>query len=500
VIPSPICVLPSRPPLSSRCLLPFIRSPSLTPLLCDMPAERTRGSKRSGSQLTWTTPVEPTTAHSIAFAPNVTPVTFNDPPCIEVSGECNLFPPSNDCSTSHRPAHSKKKPANYIPRPPNAFILFRSSFIKSQHVSTEVETNHSTLSKIIGLTWQNLPHDERQVWHAKAKAALEDHKRRFPQYAFRPLHPKGKPTEKRKVREVGPKDLTRCAKIAELLLKGKKGQELDAAVQEFDRHHVPKVVTRFEAPITARMYRRSSSAPAVDATKDMFLPSPPLFGPQYLRSVSSQPTRPSSPCSPTESTFTDLNSEAGHFYDTAFTPSVTPSESYSFPSMPSPSFDFTTFSFHQGHNGVAYTGEHLTGHNATGMLHPEPRTLPRTLSSLSIDTSFVDDWSASPSPAPSTPLNYSPCESPCSQDSFSAFHALDQFHLEFNSHSIPELQLYSNDVSRFEAALPDGHATFKYPQTSKDNFPLFDTPRQTLAHSDIDFNSFMASLPPYNSM
>ena len=37
----------------------------------------------------------------------------------------------------------------------------------------------------------------------KAKAALEEHKRKFPQYAFRPLHTKGKaPVEKRKVREV----------------------------------------------------------------------------------------------------------------------------------------------------------------------------------------------------------------------------------------------------------------------------------------------------------
>jgi hypothetical protein len=39
---------------------------------------------------------------------------------------------------------------SYIPRPPNAFILFRSSFIRSQNVPGRVEGNHSTLSKIIG--------------------------------------------------------------------------------------------------------------------------------------------------------------------------------------------------------------------------------------------------------------------------------------------------------------------------------------------------------------
>jgi hypothetical protein len=181
--------------------------------------------------------------------------------------ETVMFPPTEENpSGPRRPTHSKKKPENHIPRPPNAFILFRSSFIKSQHVSTEVETNHSTLSKIIGLTWQNLPEKERQVWHAKAKAALEEHKRKFPQYAFRPTQTKkgGGTTEKRKVREVEPKDMKRCAKIAEYLAAGLKGHELDAAMADFDKHHVPEIVTRFEAPITARAYRRSSSAPIPD--------------------------------------------------------------------------------------------------------------------------------------------------------------------------------------------------------------------------------------------
>jgi hypothetical protein len=32
-----------------------------------------------------------------------------------------------------------------------------------------------------------------------------------------------------------------------------KGQELDAAIQEFDKHHYPEVITRFKAPLTAWM-------------------------------------------------------------------------------------------------------------------------------------------------------------------------------------------------------------------------------------------------------
>jgi hypothetical protein len=42
---------------------------------------------------------------------------------------------------------------------------------------------------------------------------------------------------------------------------------LENAVQEFDKHHVPEIVTRFEAPITVRTYCHSSSAPVSDMPK-----------------------------------------------------------------------------------------------------------------------------------------------------------------------------------------------------------------------------------------
>jgi hypothetical protein len=155
-----------------------------------------------------------------------------------------------------------------------------------------------------------MPHEERQFWHTKAKVAQVEHKRKFPDYAFRPSHVKSKGgaggggggstnSEKRKVREVGPKDMKRCAKIAQLLIEGKKGADLQAAVHEFDKNHVPTVVTRFDTPITARSFRRSLSEPAPDTD-----PSAPAFlrpdtkpPSRRLRATSSQPnmSRPSTP-------------------------------------------------------------------------------------------------------------------------------------------------------------------------------------------------------------
>ncbi len=280
---------------SERTVLPFIAAP--------------HANLYAAVQLTWTDSIESITAsQQIAFAPAVTPGTFTEEPLVySPEGTPSLFPSNQDGTVPRKPGHGKKRGDDHIPRPPNAFILFRSSFIKSRHVSTEVETNHSTLSKIIGLTWQNMPHEERQFWHSKAKLAQAEHKRKFPDYAFRPSHVRSKggaTAEKRKVREVGPKDMKRCAKIAQLLVEGKKGADLKAAVEEFDKNHVPVIVTRFDTPITARSFRRSVSEPApdTDPSAPAFLRPDPILSSRRLRATSSQPdmSHPSSPGSPVE--------------------------------------------------------------------------------------------------------------------------------------------------------------------------------------------------------
>ncbi|KAH9061839.1 hypothetical protein EDB83DRAFT_2315603 [Lactarius deliciosus] len=85
-----------------------------------------------------------------------------------------------------KPSHAKKREAGHIPRPPNAFILFRSSFIKSESVPGNIEGNHSTLSKIIGIVWKTLPPAERELWEKRAVQAQADHRARYPDWRFRP--------------------------------------------------------------------------------------------------------------------------------------------------------------------------------------------------------------------------------------------------------------------------------------------------------------------------
>ncbi|KAF8149145.1 hypothetical protein B0H34DRAFT_667862, partial [Crassisporium funariophilum] len=443
----------------------------------------------------WATHFEPTNPAEVSFTPNMTPITFSDlPPLVDTPpSEFILFPPPEENATPRRQPHSKKKPENHIPRPPNAFILFRSSFIKGQHVSTEVETNHSTLSKIIGLTWQNLPEEERQVWHVKAKEALDEHKRKFPKYAFRPVQTKAKgaPSEKRKVREVEPKDLKRCTKIAQLLVEGKKGHELDAAIQEFDKHHVPEIVTRFEAPITARAYRRSSSAPIPDTENSRagqtFLQKDHSQPSRKLRAASTRPTRCSTPASP-------LADDGAVDYLAV--------DAHTFPLKQEGSFNFNGFSFDNVNSSQpAYECDPLSVNHNDSFAHSD------YTSELTIDTSFMNDWASSPSPhSPSTP-NYMASSSPMSAASpapsysagFDVFdRAMDKSFNDISAH-FPVFEQSCNLQQSMNMC--GGVDSFNHHTGPESLFASYSEHHQygstPLTHLDLDFSAFMNTIPQY---
>ena len=117
-------------------------------------------------------PVEPAAPSGIAFATNVTPITFNEP----MTDKEDMFLSAEDPSSPRRAAHSKKKPDNHIPRPPNAFILFRRKCVEDRVQAQEAEAaataeavkaegnapakakkaRQADLSKLISQQWRSL--------------------------------------------------------------------------------------------------------------------------------------------------------------------------------------------------------------------------------------------------------------------------------------------------------------------------------------------------------
>lgn len=94
---------------------------------------------------------------TFTFTTQLPPISYSiggpnaELPVEDLAPEMGMYsPPGTPMLAPTRTSHAKKRDASYIPRPPNAFILFRSSFIRAQRIPGEIEGNHSALSKIIG--------------------------------------------------------------------------------------------------------------------------------------------------------------------------------------------------------------------------------------------------------------------------------------------------------------------------------------------------------------
>ncbi|KAJ3502148.1 hypothetical protein NMY22_g18684 [Coprinellus aureogranulatus] len=123
----------------------------------------------------------------------------------------------------------QQPPEKRVPRPRNAFMIFRSAFWAEQKINRTVEHDHRHISRIVGHCWNRMSDLEKDKWRAKAAMEKEEHARRHPDYVFCPT-PRSKKPLKRKVKRNGPEDLRRCEKVADLLLMGKQGNDLAEAI------------------------------------------------------------------------------------------------------------------------------------------------------------------------------------------------------------------------------------------------------------------------------
>lgn len=151
--------------------------------------------------------------------------------------------PTSARARSRARSAAAQRPASYIPRPPNAFILFRAAFVRAQRVAAPSPTSanatgaaaafgninleslglgigpggtitvgagegatplplptapgaRATLSKLAGAVWRALPASERAVWEDRARKAQEAHRKRYPDWRFRPENARGSADER----------------------------------------------------------------------------------------------------------------------------------------------------------------------------------------------------------------------------------------------------------------------------------------------------------------
>ncbi|KAJ7630426.1 high mobility group box domain-containing protein [Roridomyces roridus] len=180
-------------------------------------------------------PYQPAWAVPAAMTPSYTPAPSPPESCYSTDSE------PKETTKKRRPARPTRRvrPADYVPRPSNAFMIFRSEFCARRRVSPNIEDDHRIISRIVGHLWRDMSDAEKQPFHVKAELEKEEHRRLYPNYRFNPIVRTSKPV-KRKVQRNGPEDLERCREMAELLKAGKQGDELEEAVRI---RHLEKTVT-----------------------------------------------------------------------------------------------------------------------------------------------------------------------------------------------------------------------------------------------------------------
>ncbi|KAG1757936.1 hypothetical protein EDB19DRAFT_1901424 [Suillus lakei] len=174
-------------------------------------------------------------------------------------------------SFPNRSSHSRKKEEGHIPRPPNAFIVFRSCLWSNEDFRS-LESDHRNVSRIAGERWRNLSDDEKEPFVQMAKEAKALHAKMYPNYKYSPSH-RTVAGPKRKGRRNSDEEKTKCDIIATLLQKGVEGSALAHAmahVKSEDEDEIaptpiippqaPIVVPRALPPIQSREHRRKKVA------------------------------------------------------------------------------------------------------------------------------------------------------------------------------------------------------------------------------------------------
>ncbi|KAG9318092.1 hypothetical protein JVU11DRAFT_159 [Chiua virens] len=121
------------------------------------------------------------------------PTTY---PLSRTRAPSGVSPTSTAPSSDRRAQRNRNRDPTWIPRPRNAFIIFRCEFSRGHsqgsHESQDDDdvTNTvtvKTLSKRAAEAWKRLPPLERERYKALADKEREEHARRYPHYRFRPV-------------------------------------------------------------------------------------------------------------------------------------------------------------------------------------------------------------------------------------------------------------------------------------------------------------------------
>ncbi|WVQ95193.1 hypothetical protein IAU59_002287 [Kwoniella sp. CBS 9459] len=152
-------------------------------------------------------------------------------------------------------SHARKQNADHIPRPRNAFILFRKHVVDSKLIPASVEMRHQNVSIITARMWSEAPPDQKAHFNELARLEKEEHLKKYPGYRYQPVYRRTNVIRRRVRKDEAEEE--KCKSVAELLIKGKSGEALENEIKEKIRRGSGSIPVEVKEKVSSR---RSSAA------------------------------------------------------------------------------------------------------------------------------------------------------------------------------------------------------------------------------------------------
>jgi len=163
-----------------------------------------------------------------------------------------------------RLSHTRRRAREgHIPRPPNAFIIYRSILCNSEKVAGE--RDHRNISRIAGECWRKLSPAERAPYHRQAELQKEIHISKYPNYKYKPVTTRLKGVRGRAHSDDEAPNAAQMERAVEASAAASPSSSENALSSSYDS-------VEAEAPRTPELYLdRSASPPSIPTMHSDFL-------------------------------------------------------------------------------------------------------------------------------------------------------------------------------------------------------------------------------------
>ncbi|KAF8139935.1 hypothetical protein EV363DRAFT_1311173 [Boletus edulis] len=188
-------------------------------------------------------------------------------------------------------SHTRNRKEGHIPRPPNAFMVFRSWLWNKDNLKS-IERDNRNVSRIAGRYWNALSEAERAPFRSLAEEAKARHAQLYPEYRYSPGSQKKPKVAQRRSHRSTEVENDKCNKVVDLLLGGVTSRDLakrlgdahqnvqpDQGAVEGTSSQPPNAVTRNKPKRPVEPHGESPVPQPRSKKQKTLLPPPPISTP-----------------------------------------------------------------------------------------------------------------------------------------------------------------------------------------------------------------------------